>query len=566
LSLYLLFRYEDTGNRYLLVLSALLLGLSSLARPNILVLVPGVLIWLWRFCRGCRRHWKPDSLIYVGCLLLMLTPLALRNYATTGELVLFGNYGGYNFLIGNNAQSDGKTVFLPAASPEIEQGYRDAVAIANRLAGRTLDNSELGGFWFRLGLEFIKRQPGDWLELELKKVVYLFSGYEIPNNRHIYFFAQRSPVLKYLLWDYGISFPFGLILPFSLLAVFAGRVRRDQFLFSFFIVSYSLSIIAFFVTARFRLPLTPILIIWAAAGFWYLVTLYGKGDFRRFYRYLIVLVVLVLLCNGLNHLSTFALRPPNRYEGHLTLGDAYHAEERYEEAERELRQAIRLNPRSVRVYNSLGNALAAQGKDSLAAEIYQRGIDVDPNYETIKKSLARLYRTRRQFGKLSTLVTTELNQNPNSPWALQEYAYLHDLLGEKDDAVDLYEKAFQADSTDYGAIFKKAQMYLELDRLEDAEREYKRLLQYSPNSIEVHANLGQVYARQNRLDEALEEFRLVTTRDPDNPSGYFNLVTLFQQRGEMDSARVYFQRLERLSPDFPRLDELGRQLEQTDFR
>lgn len=551
ISIYLLFKYEDSGKLWLLALSALILGLSSLARPNILILLPGILFWLIRYSKQARKRWKRDTLVYLAGVVLMLVVLVGRNYAASDKFVLFGNYGGYNFLIGNNAQSDGRTAVLPGTSPEMKQGYEDAVAIANRLSGHVLSESELGWFWFRLGLDFVTKSPGKWLWLEAKKLVYLTGGFEIPNNRHIYYFAEHSPVLKFLLWDKLISFPFGVLLPFALVAVIAGRIKRDQFILTFFVVAYSITILIFFVTGRFRLPLAPVLIIWGAAGFWYMLERYKRADYQRFYRLLLFLLLLLISCNGLTHLSAFTVRPPSQYESHLFMGDAYHAAGEDAKAEKELMTAARLNPRSARVFNSLGNVLVAERKDSLATDAYKRGVAVDPNYVTIKKSLASLYKKDNKVGDLYNLVKDELNRDSTQTWAIKDYAYIHVLLGKPDLAVDLYEKAFDMDSTDYEALFDKAQTYLDNDMRMDAEREYLRLLKHLPNSIQAHANLGQTYARQGRLDDALHEFKWVQERDSLNPSAYFNLASVYYQMGKLDTAKQMISRIDQIAPDFP---------------
>jgi tetratricopeptide (TPR) repeat protein len=551
ISIYLLFKYEDSGKLWQLALSALVLGLSSLARPNILVLLPGILFWLIRYSKQARKRWKRDTLVYIGGVALMLMVLVGRNYAASDKLILFGNYGGYNFLIGNNAQSDGRTAVLPGASPEIKQGYEDAVVIANHLSGRVLSEGELGWFWFRLGLEFVTKNPGKWLWLEVKKLVYLTSGFEIPNNRHIYYFANNSPVLKFLLWDKLISFPFGVLLPFALVAAIAGIIKREQFILTFFVVAYALTILVFFVTGRFRLPLTPVLIIWGAAGFWYLLERYRRADYQRFYRLLLWLIVFLIPVNGLTHLSAFTTRPPNQYESHLVMGDAYHAAGENAKAEKELMTAARLNPRSARVFNSLGNVLAAEQKDSLAIAAYKRGVAVDPNYITIKKSLASIYKKDNRFGDLYKFINDELDRDSTQVWAIKDYAYIHVILQKPELAIDLYEKAFDLDSTDYEALFEKAQTYLDNDMRKDAEREYLRLLKYLPNSVQAHANLGQTYARQGRYDDALREFQWVQENDSLNPSSYFNLASLYYQMGKLDRARQLVSRIDQMAPDFP---------------
>jgi 4-amino-4-deoxy-L-arabinose transferase-like glycosyltransferase len=195
-SIYLLFKYEDSGKIQLLFVSALLLGLSSLARPNVLIFVPGVIIWLFRYCKVSRKLWRRDVIVYVTGVVIMLLPLIARNYAATDQVTLFGNYSVYNFLIGNNAQADGKTAVLPGTSPEFQQGYEDAIQIANRLAGRRLSESELGWFWFKLGLEYVAKNPLDWLWLEAGFRVAVTDDYRDKLGRYTFTAGLRAADLR----------------------------------------------------------------------------------------------------------------------------------------------------------------------------------------------------------------------------------------------------------------------------------------------------------------------------------------------------------------------------------
>jgi tetratricopeptide (TPR) repeat protein len=562
-SFLLLFKYEDSGSRWLLFASGLLLGLSALARPNILIILPGVVIWLWRYIHlRRRRNQFRQAAFYVGGVVVMLLILLARNYSVTGEANLFGNYGGYNFLIGNNRLADGRTAVLAGTSPEFEQGYVDAVAIANTIARRNLDDQELNWFWLKLGMDYIATNPLQWLGLEAKKFAFLTAGFEIPNNRHVYFFAQRSAILRPLLWDKFVSFPFGILLPLALVAVFARQVRRNQYLLTFFLTSYSISILLFFVNGRYRLPIIPILIIWAAAGAWQMVSLWRAGEFQRFYRLLAVFLVALLLCNALTYLPGLQVRPETEYESHLYLGSAYFQEGQYEKARRELLTAAKLYPKSPRVYNALGNTFYALGNDSLAGVYYRLGVEADPDYEIVVKNLVNHYKRNRKLMEFNDLLLERIDHDPNAAWARKEYAWLHTQIDAKDEAIDLYQIAWETDTTDFECLFHRAQLLLELDMRADAEREYNELLERFPNSVEAHANLGQVYARQGRLDEALLEFEWVREREPGFPGSYFNLATVHLQRGELNMAEENLREIERLSPNFPSLVPLRKMIEQ----
>jgi tetratricopeptide (TPR) repeat protein len=557
LALWLLFKYEDRRSGRLLFASGFLLGLSSIARPDVLIFVPVALFWLYKFIIHNRQVWWRHSLIYILGIVVLIVPVAIRNYVVGGEVVVFGTYGGLNFAIGNNERSDGRTAVLPGTSPEFWQGYYDAVNIANEQSRKSLTPGEVGDFWLRQGIKYIFSHPIDWIGLELRKLVYMVSGYEISNNKHIYFFAGRSSVLKPLLWDKIISFPFGLILPLALLAPLSSPGwRRRQFLLYGYVVSYTLAIIIFFVTARYRLAIVPILIIWGSAGFWGLLQLYRSGQSSRFYRWGGVLVAGLLICNGLSYIPALSPRMTSDYEGYLFSGTAYYSAGKYADAEKEFSTAVSLNPRSSRAFNNLANACARLGKDDEAIKYLERSLSFDPNYELPKKGLAALYLKKKNVSELSTLLADVIKKNPRASWALHKFGELQTLLNDYQSAADFYERAYQADTSNVRAVFLKGECYLRLDSIGDAEREFLRYLQLVPGSIEAHANLGQVYARQSRFDQALQQFTMVANSQSTNPASYFNLASLYSQMKQFDKADEMLNKAASLDPTFPQLSTL----------
>ncbi len=65
-----------------------------------------------------------------------------------------------------------------------------------------------------------------------------------------------------------------------------------------------------------------------------------------------------------------------------------------------------------------------------------------------------------------------------------------------------------------------------------AEMEYRILLEFKPNNLEVRNRLGMVLFRTNRFEEAAQEFRYVLEREPANldAAGALALVFLAQER------------------------------------
>ena len=130
--------------------------------------------------------------------------------------------------------------------------------MAERESGRTgLTDSQVSSFYYGKGLAFIREQPGPFIKLTLRKIMLFLNGYEIPSNIDFYFFRD-------IAWPLKMAFvPFGLLMPLGLLgmALSAGAWRKHLLYYLFFL-TYSASLIIFFILARYRIPIAPVLIIY----------------------------------------------------------------------------------------------------------------------------------------------------------------------------------------------------------------------------------------------------------------------------------------------------------------
>ncbi|GEM_PF-1845491 len=563
IAIWLLTVYEEERKRSRLLVVGLLLGLSVAAHPATLLFAVVVLLWLHQRLSHSRQEWIRQAVPFAVGILIVLLPVAVHNAAAGGEAIVFKTYAGANFAAGNNPQADGGKPVLPGTLGDTQPGTEVPLALASQQTGRQLTATEAGSYWLGQGFKYIFTQPLSWIGLELRKIAYLVTGYEIPKDRQIYFFAKRSNVLQFLLWEKLIAFPFGIMLPLTLPALAVGSVlrrNRRQCLLIGYALSYVAVMLLFTVTSRYRAMLLPIVAIWSAAGFWTLVRLYREGDFSRFYKWLGISFAVLVVGNGIAYIPGLSPRADADFEGFMFTGSAYYSMGKYPEAERDFYRAATLNPRSSEVFTNLGNVCTRQSKDSLAVDYYRRAIAVDPNDDRPKRAAAENYRRRDRIKDLADLAVTEIKKNPNAAWAYNEYAWVHSRLEEYPLAADIYEKAFAADTTDPTPIFLKAGCYLNADMRMEAAAEYQRYLKYVPNSVEARANLAQVYARQNRLDQALEQFQAVAKMQPDNPAGYFNLASTYLQLGDFGKAEELLNKTASMDPNFPGIADVRKMI------
>jgi Tfp pilus assembly protein PilF len=236
---------------------AALIGLSALARPTSLVLLPAVLWLALRTWRDWIATPKAKTVAVVGMLALMLAPglaLTVRNQVVGNDPVFIASQGGLNFYIGNNAQSDGRTAVVPGTSATWAGGYLQAIQMAEAEEGRSLEPSEVSRHYFRKGLDFWSSDPAAAMELYGRKLRLLLGAAEQSNNKNPHFWRDQNPLLRLPVFS-----SWALVFALGIVGVFLARRKQQSAPLNLFLLLYAVGLLLFFINERFRTPETIIL-------------------------------------------------------------------------------------------------------------------------------------------------------------------------------------------------------------------------------------------------------------------------------------------------------------------
>ncbi len=366
-------------------LAGLAWGLAAIATPNILFAVPIVPIWAWSRRRspadprnGAGVPWSRGLATFALALAVPIMVVATRNLLVGGEAVLISSNGGINFYIGNNPDYERTIRIRPGGEFERLAQESENLGIAGAAAKSR---------WFaQRALAFIAGYPGQAARLYLRKSLDLIAGREIPRNEDPYSYRDTSWILAALLWRWGVSFPFGIVAPLALAGLAAawrpGETGRSGGAFLLlYAAAYAVSIVIFFPTDRYRLPIVPVLAVFAGAA------IAGGARVWRRPR------LLAALAAGLVVFNLDAFHPPETWPDEKSLNGAYalRVQGRQEEAMAEYRRAIALNPRRIDPHNALGAIAAQQGRWEEAARHYEDLVALAPDFVEARRNLGQSY-------------------------------------------------------------------------------------------------------------------------------------------------------------------------------
>lgn len=417
------------------------LGLAALARPTILAMLPAIpFVFLLTRASADAADSKRRRLVAAGVVvaasLAMLIPATLHNFRAAKTLVPVAWSGGLNFYIGNNESSNGYSATIPGARAAWMGGEDEALAIASAEAGRTLTPAEASSFYTRRAFAWITGNPGGAAVLELSKLHMFWEGPERSNEKYIYFFWDRFGLGR-------VPMPgFWLISPLALVAMIRLWPRRRELaLLYLFVLAMMIGVVAFFVVARYRLPVAPVLLVFAA---WTLIDVFEHARARRWGPVARsgALFALCFVVANASYPSFLQKRPahiaishytlagalmerndkghaileldaarrayekaPSRYYAdvaqdiYFKLGALWYERGRCDEAARSLGQIQPTNPRAQQARLMFADCCEKTGRMAEAGRAYQMMLKAEPDNRTALEGLIRCLEATGHYGE-----------------------------------------------------------------------------------------------------------------------------------------------------------------------
>ncbi|MEW6752954.1 MAG: tetratricopeptide repeat protein [Candidatus Latescibacterota bacterium] len=491
-------------------------GLAALTRPNVLLFAAALAVWLgWRGRAG--RGVAPGGarlhlgLVAALALVAAVLPVTLRNQVVGGDLVLISHNGGVNFYIGNNARYDSTVAIHP--------GRQWEMLVTEPVRAGFTRPSQRSGYFFRKGLRYVADSPAGWLGLLCRKTFAFWSGPEVKRNQDPYYARQHSRVLRWLLWDRWVSFPFGLIGPLSLLGLAITWRQRAPGLevLRLFVLAYGASVVLFFPAARYRAPAVPVLLVFAACA------LADLGRAWRQRRH-----GLVLRGTGLAALTAVLnapAGPPLARDAQLQhdLGEVYLRKGDLEGAVAHSLRALELEPDYDSALHNLALAHLRAGEPARAASEARLALQVHPRRADTRVVLAQALIALGQQQEAEGELCEALRLDPQDGGAHYQHGRLLLAEGRYAEAVEPLRRAAAGEEPHYWMLYDLGRALQGTGDLEEALRWYTGAEQLDPSRPEAAVAMGAVSLQQGRTEAARSHLHRALERDPGNPLALFNL-------------------------------------------
>ena len=482
----------------------LLVGLTALFRGNVLLLLVTLPLLLLTATLPRKRWLQLGLLLWLGTATVIL-PVTLRNIVVGRDLVLLTTNGGMNLYLGQRADLQG--IFGLLDSDMVVQFDPSGELTLEREYGRDLKGSEVSRIYTQRAWRMAVSRPFATFKLYLVKLFRFWNGYEVPQIASYDFWRSQTLTLKLLF------------VPFTLLAAggLAGFVLlrgRLRLVLGVFVGTYFFSMLPFFVTARYRQPIAPLLAIATAAV---LVaagqTLLQRTEmgWRRGPRWQVglgqLVLVLALIMALLPQWAAFD-RAEAQWGIHVNRAGRLARAGDKEGALAAIREADAVYPDYAVTFLKIGDIHTELEEDEEALEAYLKAEQLAPGECIMPYRLGRTYHR----------------------------------LGHLEEALAAFQRCIDLDPTWPRGYFGQAMVHRDRLDLEAAIAAMAKAVEVKPGAVHYRNNLASLYAENGQLEEARRTLTELVTDFETYVKGWINLALVDYNLGLLAEASQILDR------------------------
>ncbi len=405
LVLNLLLRGRDDKRFHFWVFTGIIFGLLTLSRSNYAFFYPGAVFWIVVYFF---RKIPVKKIIFIVFalslgLFFVLGLTIWRNYSIAGDFIPLSAHGGMVLYIGTNPQARGIYEGHPYFGDTPLQQIRDAKRIAEVETQSILKPSEVSRFWVGKVCEFVFSDPLRFFWLIGRKIHVLLNTFEAADVSDYYFFKQYIPLFRFPLVSSIFVFPLALA---GIVFVLIQRKFSGTVLLLFLYLSlYGGTLLLLTVNARFRLPLLPVFVIFAAYAIIFLGRMIRNGKVKDSCMGFALICLFFVFTNQRIILKTFEREYNDLGAIYLENGNITQAFDCY-------RQSLRLYPKSALTLHNLGVIYFRTGNYVQGISYLLDALQSNPRYQEAYITLGKMHEQLGIYALAEQYFRQAAEQNP----------------------------------------------------------------------------------------------------------------------------------------------------------
>lgn len=138
-------------------------------------------------------------------------------------------------------------------------------------------------------------------------------------------------------------------------------------------------------------------------------------------------------------------------------------------------------------------------------------------------------------------------------------AYLYELKGEYEKAIEYYQKSYLKGALDYLVLYRISCVYHNIGNIRKEQEELEHAIMKSHDEGICNYNLGFLYMRKGMREKAEEQYLKAVNLNPEFPKPYYNLGLIYENKGNTSKAIKFYKKfIDRASSNYSNQIETAR--------
>lgn len=240
---------------------------------------------------------------------------------------------------------------------------------------------------------------------------------------------------------------------------------------------------------------------------------------------------------------------------HWGLARAYESLQRFQEAFEELKKTTALDPNNLDARVKLGNynVAAAKGRPDLIAEAERLAKEIlqkDPNHVEGHILMGNVFFAQNQREKAFAELNHAVELEPKRVESYLSLARFYIVTTNQVKAEETFKRAISINDNSGLAHTEYGKYLAQLSRLPDAEAELRKGVEVEPSNRNSRFVLASFYLVNKQTDKAEEAYKALASLDKDKPDSQAVLADFYSSVNRLDDAVKIYQDILARSPDF----------------
>ncbi len=209
------------------------------------------------------------------------------------------------------------------------------------------------------------------------------------------------------------------------------------------------------------------------------------------------------------------LMPANQFV-HMNYGIVLEALQKNKEALAEYQTAIKLDPKMVQAYYSMGLLQDKMGQIDAGVDSLKKALVLEPDNSFINYDLGVLYAKKNDY-KNSALYSKKAVEGVGAEFAeaYNNYGYALAQLGQYQESLVAVEQSLKIKPDSAATLDSKGFALYGLGRYEEALKAYTEALKLDPTIGEVYLHLGQAQEKLQQFEPSIKSYETYLQLTPD---------------------------------------------------